>query len=191
MMKDKSTSIQGGLTNDELIEAWNSKVMGVKPTHEQLTAFALGIEFGKQDPLQGARGYALLGTGNYCINHSAEFSSKLGAELVITLATDADKSGNRQIGESRDNINDTLPIQADEMVIRIGFLNERGLFALEDQISKLRALHFPDSRAKQEKPSNQSLSEEDIDRIWVDVGLDDCDPSTFARAIEAFLQGNA
>jgi len=108
-----------------------------------------------QDPLHGARGYALLGTGNYCINHSAEFSSRLGAELVITLATDADKSGNRQIGESRDNTNDTPPIQADAMVIRIGFLNERGLFALEDQISKLRALHFPDSKAQQEQPAQK------------------------------------
>jgi len=109
-----------------------------------------------QDPLHGARGYALLGTGNYCINHSAEFSSRLGAELVITLATDADKSGNRQIGESRDNTNDTPPIQADAMVIRIGFLNERGLFALEDQISKLRALHFPDSKAQQEQPAQKA-----------------------------------
>jgi hypothetical protein len=88
------------------------------------------------------KGYALLGTGNYVINHTADFHPELGAELVITLATDADRSGNRQIGESRDNPDDAPPIQPDEMVIRIGFLNERALFALEDQLRQLRAVHF-------------------------------------------------
>lgn len=93
------------------------------------------------------KGYALLGTGNYVINHSADFDPELGAELLITLATDADRTGGRQIGESRDNPNDAPPIQADDMVIRIGFLNERALFALEDQLRMLRAVHFAEGCA--------------------------------------------
>ncbi len=71
------------------------------------------------------KGYALLGTGNYVITHSATFDERLGAELIITLATDADKAGNRQVGESRMNPDDAPPIESDEMVIRIGFLRQR------------------------------------------------------------------
>lgn len=85
------------------------------------------------------RGYAALGTGQYVINHSA---AGYPAELVITLATEADKAG-RQIGESRDNQPDAPLIQADEMVIRIAFTSERGLFALEDQLAWIRRVHFP------------------------------------------------
>jgi hypothetical protein len=88
------------------------------------------------------RGYALLGSGRYLINHSADFDPDLGAELIITLATDEDREGDRQIGESRPTKNPGEPIQADDMVIRIGFLSERGLFALEDQLSEIRKLHF-------------------------------------------------
>jgi hypothetical protein len=91
------------------------------------------------------RGYALLGTGQYCINHTLDFHPELGAELIITLSTDADKSDNRQVGESRDNPEPGKPIQPEEMVIRIGFLSERGLFALEDQLAWIRRLHFPDA----------------------------------------------
>lgn len=91
------------------------------------------------------KGYALLGTGHYVINHTADFDEELGAELLITLATEDDKSGNRQIGESRD-VTDQKMIESDQMVIRIGFLNERGLFALEDQLRYIRQLHFAASQ---------------------------------------------
>ena len=93
------------------------------------------------------RGYALLGTGQYCIKHTPDFQPELGAELIITLATDEDKSGNRQVGESRDNPEPGRPIQPEEIVIRIGFLSERGLFALEDQLAWIRRLHFSEAAA--------------------------------------------
>lgn len=96
-----------------------------------------------QTEAEKCRGYALLGTGNYCIDHTPDFDKELGAEILITLATDADRSNNRQIGEARDNPPNAPPIQPNEMVIRIGFLNERGLFALEDQLRMLREIHFP------------------------------------------------
>jgi len=96
------------------------------------------------------KGYALLGTGNYIINHSATFDEALGAELIITLATDADRPGNRQIGESRTNQDDAPPIHPDDMVIRIGFISERGLFALEDQLSCVRKEFFPGAKEKTE-----------------------------------------
>jgi len=87
------------------------------------------------------KGYALLGSGLYAINHSADFDPALGAELIITLATEEEKAG-REIGESRDYPEGRPPIQSDDMVIRIGFLSERALFALEDQLSEIRKLHF-------------------------------------------------
>jgi len=92
-------------------------------------------------PLE-CRGYAALGTGNYTINHSRAGEP---AELVICFATEADKSGNRQVGESRDNPPDAPPIPAEDMVIRIAFTSERGLFALEDQLAWVRKVHFPAS----------------------------------------------
>lgn len=98
--------------------------------------------------VEECRGYALLGTGQYCINHTANFHPELGAELIITLATDEDKSDNRKVGESRDNPEPRKPIQPEEMVIRIGFLSERGLFALEDQLARIRRLHFSEASAK-------------------------------------------
>jgi len=97
------------------------------------------------------KGYALLGTGHYVINHTADFDEKLGAELLITMATEEDKSGNRQIGESRD-VTDPKLIESDQMVIRIGFLNERGLFALEDQLRHIRQIHFTSPQAPQAEP---------------------------------------
>jgi hypothetical protein len=103
----------------------------------------------EQSTIPPWRGYALLGTGNYVINHTADFDPELGAELIITIATDDDRSGNRQVGESRDNDPNKLPIQAADMAIRIGFLNERGLFALEDQLRMLRSVHFPDATPPQ------------------------------------------
>ena len=38
--------LQGGLDNEELLEAWRTKVPGVEPTDCDLRAFALGVEFG-------------------------------------------------------------------------------------------------------------------------------------------------
>ena len=88
------------------------------------------------------KGYALLGTGRYLLDHSdAPADDELGAELVISLATEADKAGGRQIGERREVGPRT--IQPENMAIRIGFANERGLYALEDQLWLLRQEHFP------------------------------------------------
>jgi hypothetical protein len=39
-------SLQGGLTNEELRDAWANKLPGVEPTDRELTAFALGVEVG-------------------------------------------------------------------------------------------------------------------------------------------------
>ena len=86
------------------------------------------------------RGYAHLGIGAYLINHSGAGEVP---ELVISLATDADKVG-RVVGESRINEPGAL-IHADEMVVRLRFESERGLFALEYQLRCLRELHFPDA----------------------------------------------
>lgn len=88
------------------------------------------------------KGYALLGTGRYIINHSADFDPALGAELFITLATEEDRAGDRKIGETRDSRNPGQPVESEDMVLRIGFLNERGLFALEDQLRIIRETHF-------------------------------------------------
>jgi hypothetical protein len=96
------------------------------------------------------KGYALLGTGNYVIQHSAEFDPELGAELFITLATDEDREGGRQIGESRATRNPNQPVYPEDMVLRIGFLSERALFALEDQLRTIRELHFPDAALKEQ-----------------------------------------
>jgi hypothetical protein len=119
------------------------------------------------------RGYALLGSGQYLINHSADFDPDLGAELIITLATDEDREGDRQIGESRPTKNPGESIQADDMVIRIGFLSERGLFALEDQLSEIRKLHFaaaPSPEALQptqaEAPSEREAFEAAYRRLF-------------------------
>jgi hypothetical protein len=46
--------LQGGLTNAELTEAWRTKLPGVVPTERDLTAFALGIEVGRELWLQAA-----------------------------------------------------------------------------------------------------------------------------------------
>jgi hypothetical protein len=102
------------------------------------------------------KGYALLGTGNYLIQHSADFDPVLGAELIITLATDADRAGNRRIGETRDAREPGKPVQPEDMVIRIGFLSERALFALEDQLRILREVHF--TPAATATPANEVRS---------------------------------
>jgi hypothetical protein len=94
------------------------------------------------------KGYALLGdpakTGGYVMEHSAAPPDpELGAEFIIRPATQKDREGNRQVGESRKT--DGSPIQPEVMAIRIGFLNAAGLDALEAQLRVLREENFPDS----------------------------------------------
>lgn len=43
---DAEYAIQGGLDNDELLQAWGRKVPGVSASEEELRAFALGVEVG-------------------------------------------------------------------------------------------------------------------------------------------------
>lgn len=90
------------------------------------------------------RGYALFGTGRYILNHtSAPVDPQLGAEVIVTLATDKDREGGRKIGESRDTDPDAPAIQPGEMVIRMGFLVPEAIDALEDQLICLRRENFP------------------------------------------------
>ena len=94
------------------------------------------------------KGYALLGTGDYCIDHTAgPPDPELGAELVISIATEADKAGNRQVGEERDQRPEKGQIQPEQMAIRIGFLSATALDALESQLRHLRRENFPESIA--------------------------------------------
>lgn len=46
--------LQGGLTNADLTDAWRKKLPGVAPTERDLTAFALGVEVGRELGLQAA-----------------------------------------------------------------------------------------------------------------------------------------
>lgn len=90
------------------------------------------------------KGYALLGTGLYAINHSAAPPDpELGAELIISIATDKDRDGNRQLYEER--ATDGGPIQPDVMAVRIGFLNAGAVDALESQLRYLREANFPNA----------------------------------------------
>ena len=44
---DTAQPLQGGLTNEELLKHWFSKLPHVKPSDDQLNAFALGVEVGR------------------------------------------------------------------------------------------------------------------------------------------------
>lgn len=46
--------LQGGLTNAELLAAWTRKLPGVEPSDRDLTAFALGVEVGREIGLKAA-----------------------------------------------------------------------------------------------------------------------------------------
>jgi hypothetical protein len=92
------------------------------------------------------KGYALLGdparTGGYVMEHSAAPPDpELGAEFIIRPATEKDRDGGRQVGETRPT--DGGPIQPETMAIRIGFLNVAALDALEAQLRVLREENFP------------------------------------------------
>lgn len=90
------------------------------------------------------KGYALLGTGHYAINHTpGPPDPELGAELIISIATEADKAGNRQVGEERDTNPDNGPLMPEQMAVRIGFLTATALDALESQLRHLRRENFP------------------------------------------------
>jgi hypothetical protein len=92
-------------------------------------------------------GYALLGTGNYLLHYAPPpIDPELGAEFAITLASDEDRSGNRQIGELRDSTRKE-PYQPEEIAIRIGFLTPQALDALEEQLRMLRADYWPETVA--------------------------------------------
>jgi hypothetical protein len=86
------------------------------------------------------RGYAKLGIGAYLLNHSAEGQP---AELAISLATEAEKSG-RVVGDERDN-EPGAEMPAERMAVRLEFASVAGLDALEQQLRHLRRVHFPDS----------------------------------------------
>jgi len=89
------------------------------------------------EPVAECRGYAVLGIGEYLLNHSAAGQP---AELVISLASDEDKAG-RAVGEERNNAPGGL-IQPEQMVVRLRFENSAGLDALESQLRHVRAVHF-------------------------------------------------
>lgn len=92
------------------------------------------------------KGYARLGTGQYCIDHTpGPPDPELGAELIITIASEQDKAGNRQVAEERDTDPSAGPIQPEQMVIRIGFMSAAAIDALESQLRHLRRENFPES----------------------------------------------
>ena len=123
------------------------------------------------------RGYALLGSGNYRIDHSAEGAP---AELVISIATEADKLG-RAVGDERDNPPGD-EIQPEQMAVRICFQNVGGLDALEKQLCYLRNVHFPTPPPHQAPaPQPVWLTDEQIGRA---CGLrEDIAPAPFYIAV--------
>lgn len=143
----------------------------------------LSISSKAQQPAQELKnseciGYALLGTGNYLVNHSAKHA-ELGAELIITIATEAEKLG-RKVGDVWDNYQDLL-LQPEDMVVRIGFINAVGLDVLEGQLKLLREVHFPDSLHPAQEPVKQERST--LDCIKVTTGNHD----KFHELLEAIL----
>jgi hypothetical protein len=46
--------LQGGLTNADLLTEWKRKLPGVEPSERDLTAFAIGVEVGRDVGLQAA-----------------------------------------------------------------------------------------------------------------------------------------
>jgi len=88
------------------------------------------------------RGYAKLGLGAYLIDHSAHGQP---AELVISVATEAEKAG-RTVGDLRDT-EEGAKIPVEKMAVRLEFANVAGLDALEQQLRILRSVHFGTSPA--------------------------------------------
>lgn len=89
------------------------------------------------------RGYANLGTGMYLINCT---DAPAAPELVISIATDEDKKGGREIGEDR--FKEAHVIQPEDMAVRIAFQSVAALDALESGLLTLRKEHFPETVPK-------------------------------------------
>lgn len=106
------------------------------------------------------RGYARLGIGAYCINHSADDAEP---ELVISIATDEEKA-ERAVGEDMDNAEGTV-IQLKDIAVRIAFENVAGLDALEKQLRRLRESHFAADTA----PPLRELSDAELGQMWLDT----------------------
>lgn len=86
------------------------------------------------------RGFAILGIGEYCIDHSVKGSP---AEVVICPATALEKMG-REVGDEREN-EEGDTIHPDDIAVRLLFENVAGLNALESQLRYVREVHFPDA----------------------------------------------
>lgn len=110
------------------------KKASAQPVSEPAQAVALGMVMAPE-----YRGYANLGTGQYIPNHTSE----LPAELIISIATDAEKSG-RAVGDSR-NLEPRKSLRPEDMAVRLRFGNVAGLDALEQQqqLRFLREEFFP------------------------------------------------
>ena len=114
----------------------NDKAMWVLGFNDALGRYAQ-LEQAEMVIAPHYRGYARLGVGTYCINHSADDAEP---ELVISVATDEEKAG-RAVGEDRGNAEGAL-IQPNDIAVRIAFENVAGLDALEKQLRRLRESHF-------------------------------------------------
>ena len=130
-----------------LIKSGNKAPEAIADFRAEVTRLATGRQTPDGWVLAPAwRGYALLGTRNYLLNHSAAPTDpELGAEFFITFASEADKSGNRQVGESCDTDLESGPIEAKDMVLRIGFTCHEAVDALTDQLALMRKENFPDA----------------------------------------------
>jgi len=134
------------------------------------------------------RGYAHLGMGLYVINHSAAGEAP---ELAISIATDAEKAG-RVVGDERDNVPGAL-VMPEDIAVRMCFANVAGLDALEGQLRKLRAVHFPASVAVPTAVlTDEQILEICMDKApWFYHNSDDQVMINLARAIEAASSPNA
>ena len=83
------------------------------------------------------RGYVSLGTGLYSMENSV---ADEGAELIIYVATEAERAGGCEIGKPR--CKEITP-EPEQVAVRLRFESEEGLYALETQLKELRAIHFP------------------------------------------------
>jgi hypothetical protein len=107
------------------------------------------------------RGFARLGIGAYVINHTANSEP---AELVISTATEEEKAG-RVVGDNRDNPAGHM-LQPEAMAVRLCFENVAGLDALEDQLTMLREVHFPESIAA-DRAARAGASESNMQKVHI------------------------
>jgi hypothetical protein len=100
------------------------------------------------------RGYANLGTGMYVINCT---DAPAAPELVISIASEEDKKGDREIGEER--FKDAHVIQPEDMAVRIAFQSVAALDALESGLLTLRKEHFPETVQQQVKDAERDYKD--------------------------------